>query len=321
MQPVLSVRDLEVVFKTPGGFLHAVNGISLSVRKGEMIGLVGESGCGKSISMLSLMDLVPHPGSYSAKSIQIDGQEITTFSKDQKRALRGKTIAMIFQNPMTALNPVLTIGRQLTEPLMLHCSMTRAEAEDRAVELLAQVGIASPQDQLRRFPHQFSGGMLQRIVIAMGVACGPTLLLADEPTTALDVTIQAQIVELVKKMRSEINSSIIWITHDLGVVAGLADRVLVMYAGCIVEDATVDDLFAHPLHPYTSGLLASLPKLSGNRKIKLPSIEGMPPGLLEKPGYCPFYPRCKLRSPECEKQLPSLREVTPGHSAACFHAS
>jgi len=319
MANILDVNNLEIRFKSSGGILHAVNGISFSLAEGEMLGVVGESGCGKSVTMLSLMDLVPHPGSFRADSIKLGEQELTSLTKEQRRAIRGKSIAMIFQNPMTGLNPVLSIARQMTEMLILHCKMPKTEATARAVELLRMVGISSPADQLKRYPHQFSGGMLQRIMIALGISCSPRVLLADEPTTALDVTIQAQIVELIKKMRKEINSAIIWVTHDLGVIAGMVDRVMVMYAGNIVEIASVRELFKNPAHPYTTGLLASLPRLSSEREEHLVSIEGMPPNLKEKPTSCPFYPRCTRRREECTTALPTLREIAPGHSAACFN--
>ena len=318
MATILEVKNLETTFRSSGGLLHAVNGISFTLAEGEMLGVVGESGCGKSVTMLSLMDLVPHPGFYRADSILLGGQELTALSKERMRAIRGKSIAMIFQNPMTALNPVLTIGRQMTEMLTLHLKMTQEQAEARAIELLGQVGISSAADQLKRYPHQFSGGMLQRIVIAIGISCSPRVLLADEPTTALDVTIQAQIVELVKTMRKEINTAIVWVTHDLGVIAGMVDRVMVMYAGFIVENAPVKELFKNPAHPYTAGLLASLPRLSSEREEKLASIDGMPPSLAHKPTSCPFYPRCAKRKDECTRALPTLREISPGHSAACI---
>jgi oligopeptide transport system ATP-binding protein len=320
MSKILDVKNLRVSFNSSAGRVHAVNGISFSLEEGEMLGVVGESGCGKSITMLSLIDQVPRPGSYAADSIVLDGQDLTTLSRDEIRAVKGKTISMIFQNPMTALNPVLTIGSQITEALRFHLKMSAAQADEKAVELLRLVGISAPQDQLKRFPHQFSGGMLQRIMIAIGISCNPRVLLADEPTTALDVTIQAQIVELVKRMRKEINTAIIWVTHDLGVIAGLVDRVAVMYAGFIVEEATVQELFKNPAHPYTNGLLASLPKLSGKRDEKLSSIEGMPPSLLRMPSSCPFYDRCGRRISECHDQLPTLREISPGHRVACLVA-
>ena len=320
MSKILDVQNLRVSFNASAGRVHAVNGISFSLEEGEMLGVVGESGCGKSITMLSLIDQVPRPGSYSADAIILDGQDLTSLSREEMRGVKGKTISMIFQNPMTALNPVLTIGSQITEALRLHLKMSTAQADEKAVELLQLVGISAAQDQLKRYPHQFSGGMLQRIMIAIGISCNPRVLLADEPTTALDVTIQAQIVELVKRMRKEINTAIIWVTHDLGVIAGLVDRVVVMYAGFIVEEATVKELFKNPTHPYTNGLLASLPRLSGKRDEKLSSIDGMPPSLLSMPTACPFYDRCSRRFNECRNQLPVLKEISPGHRVACLVA-
>jgi oligopeptide/dipeptide ABC transporter ATP-binding protein len=279
---------------------------------------VGESGCGKSVTMYSLLRQVPRPGTFKAESIRLDGQELTSLSDDEMRRIKGRTISMIFQNPMTALNPVLTIGFQIEESLHFHLKMSHPDARKKAVDLLRQVGIPAPEGHLSSYPHQLSGGMLQRVMIACGIACDPKVLIADEPTTALDVTVQAQIVELVKRMRREINTAIIWITHDLSVIAGLADRVIIMYAGFIVEEASVYELFENPAHPYTRGLLASLPKLSGSRAERLNSIDGMPPSLNAVPENCPFAPRCGLRGEECGNTIPGLREIRPGHRVACF---
>jgi oligopeptide transport system ATP-binding protein len=260
MEKILEVKGLRVSFDTPTGRIYAVNGVSFSLGRGETLGVVGESGCGKSVSMYSLIRQVPKPGSFQAESILLDGQELTRLDDEGMRRVKGRTIAMIFQNPMTALNPVLPIGFQIEESLIFHMKLSRAQAREQALRLLEQVGIPAAKEHINSYPHQFSGGMLQRVMIACGIACDPKVLIADEPTTALDVTIQAQIVELVKRMRRENNASIIWITHDLSVIAGLADRIIIMYAGFIVEEAPIDEVYERPAHPYTRGLLASLPR-------------------------------------------------------------
>jgi oligopeptide transport system ATP-binding protein len=281
---LLNVQGLETTFKTPDGLVHAVNGVSFGLKEGETLGVVGESGCGKSVTMLSILGLIPTPpGKIEAGSADFFGRDLLKMSRDELRAVRGAQISMVFQDPMTSLNPVLTVGRQLTETLMLHLGMTRKQAEERAAELLEMVGIPKAKDRLSDFPHQFSGGMRQRVMIAMALSCSPQLLIADEPTTALDVTIQAQITDLVKRLRSELGMAIIWITHDLGIVAGLAQRVLVMYGGYIIEEAEVHELYANPSHPYTIGLIGSLPRVDRGDNKKLFSIEGVPPLLLEKP--------------------------------------
>src|SRR5215204_1599002 len=289
---ILDVQGLETTFKTPDGVIHAVNGVSFGLAEGETLGVVGESGCGKSVTMLSVMGLIPNPpGKIVAGKANFMGQDLLKMSKDEIRSIRGAQIAMVFQDPMTSLNPVLTVGRQLTEPLMLHLGMTKKQADDRAAELLEMVGIPNAKDRLSDYPHQFSGGMRQRVMIAMALSCSPQLLIADEPTTALDVTIQAQIMDLVKRLRDELGMAIIWITHDLGVVAGLAKRVLVMYGGYIIEESPVNELYANPTHPYTIGLLGSLPRVDEKERTKLYSIEGQPPVLYQKPDACPFAPR------------------------------
>ncbi len=316
---ILEIRNLRTQFDTHEGRVHAVNGISYDVHEGETIGVVGESGCGKSVSMLSVMRLLPSPPAHiQADSIKFLGKELTTMSEDEIRKFRGKDMAMIFQDPMTSLNPVLTIGFQLTEPLMLHLGMSEEEARDRAAELLGWVGIPDPKKRLDDYPHQLSGGMRQRVMIAMALACNPTLLIADEPTTALDVTIQAQLVDLVKRLRDELGMALIWITHDLGVVAGLADRVLVMYAGFVVEDAEVKELYSNPQHPYTAALLRSLPRMDGSPGEKLETIEGLPPDLLAFPKGCPFAPRCKYVQQKCLDENPMLQEIGPDHKVACW---
>ena len=316
---LLDVQGLETTFKTPDGDLHAVNGVSFGLKEGETLGVVGESGCGKSVTMLSILRLIPTPpGKIKAGKANFFGQDLLKMSKDEIRAIRGSQIGIVFQDPMTSLNPVLTIGRQLQEPLMLHLGMTKKQAEDRAADLLDLVGIPNAKDRLSDYPHQFSGGMRQRVMIAMAISCSPQILIADEPTTALDVTIQAQIMDLVKRLRSELGMAIIWITHDLGVVAGLAHRVIVMYGGFIIEEALVNELFANPQHPYTLGLMGSLPRVDETGHHRLTSIEGLPPVLYSKPNSCPFAPRCKWVVEKCWKENPPLLNVGPDHTAACW---
>jgi oligopeptide transport system ATP-binding protein len=316
---ILDVQGLETTFKTPDGVVHAVNGVSFGLLEGETLGVVGESGCGKSVTMLSILGLIASPpGKVQAGKAIFSGQDLLKISKEELRHVRGAQIGMVFQDPMTSLNPVLTIGRQLEEPLMLHIGMTRNQARDRAAELLTMVGIPNAKDRLNDYPHQYSGGMRQRVMIAMALSCSPQILIADEPTTALDVTIQAQIMDLVKRLRDELGMAIIWITHDLGVVAGLAQRVLVMYGGFIIEEAPVKELYANPEHPYTIGLLGSLPRVDEKEHTKLFSIEGMPPVLYQKPQSCPFAPRCKWAMEHCWKENPPLLVVGPEHRAACW---
>jgi oligopeptide transport system ATP-binding protein len=316
---ILDVQGLETTFKTPDGVVHAVNGVSFGLGEGETLGVVGESGCGKSVTMLSVMGLIPSPpGKIDAGKAIFAGQDLIKMSKEELRHVRGAQIAMIFQDPMTSLNPVLTIGKQLEEPLMLHVGMTKKQARERSAELLSMVGIPNAKDRLNDYPHQYSGGMRQRVMIAMALSCSPQILIADEPTTALDVTIQAQITDLVKRLRDELGMAIIWITHDLGVVAGLAQRVLVMYGGFIIEESPVRDLYANPTHPYTIGLLGSLPRVDEKERTKLYSIEGQPPVLYEKPNACPFAPRCKWAMERCWKENPPLIEIAPEHRAACW---
>jgi oligopeptide transport system ATP-binding protein len=299
--------------------VHAVNGVSFSLAEGETLGVVGESGCGKSVTMLSLLRLIPSPpGEVTSGKAIFYNQDLLKLSNEEIRYIRGAQISMIFQDPMTSLNPVLTIGLQLEEPLMLHLGMTRKQARARAAELLGMVGIPKAADRLGDYPHQFSGGMRQRVMIAMALSCSPQILIADEPTTALDVTIQAQIVELVKRLRDELGMAIIWITHDLGVVAGLAQRVIVMYGGFIIEDAPVNELYSHPQHPYTIGLLGSLPRVDETAHQRLFSIDGLPPTLYEKPKSCPFAPRCKWVVEKCLRENPPLLDVGPNHVAACW---
>jgi oligopeptide transport system ATP-binding protein len=316
---LLDVQGLETEFKTPDGIVHAVNGVSFSLKEGETLAVVGESGCGKSVTMLSVLRLIPSPpGKTVAGTAMFRGQDLLKMSDDGIRSVRGAQIAMIFQDPMTSLNPVLTIGRQLIEPLEIHMGMNKQQANARAVELLEKVGIPNAKDRLGDYPHQFSGGMRQRVMIAMALACNPQILIADEPTTALDVTIQAQIVELVKHLRDQIGMAIIWITHDLGIVAGLAQRVMVMYGGYIIEESLVNELYANPQHPYTLGLLGSLPRLDDFEYHRLLSIEGLPPVLYQKPTSCPFAPRCKYAIERCLNENPMLEVVAPAHRVACW---
>jgi len=289
------------------------------VKEGETLAVVGESGCGKSVSMLSVLQLITiPPGEISGETALFRGQDLLKKSEKEMEAIRGKEISMIFQDPMTSLNPVLTIGRQITESLCNHIGMDQKMAELRAVELLDKVGISDGLRHLGDYPHQFSGGMRQRVMIAMSLACNPSLLIADEPTTALDVTIQAQIVELVTKIRQQVGMAVIWITHDLGVVAGIADRVIVMYAGFIVEEAGVDSLYEDPRHPYTKALLGALPRVDQRRGQRLKSITGAPPSLLVAPSGCPFVSRCEYAIERCRVENPTLSSVDPGHTFACW---
>ena len=316
---LLDVQGLETTFKTPDGVVHAVNGVSFSLKEGETLGVVGESGCGKSVTMLSVLRLIPTPpGTIEAGQALFNGRDLLQMPNEEIRHVRGAQISMIFQDPMTSLNPVMTIGRQLEEPLILHVGMTKKQASDRAAELLSMVGIPNAKDRLSDYPHQYSGGMRQRVMIAMALSCSPQVLIADEPTTALDVTIQAQIVELVKRLRDELGMSIIWITHDLGVVAGIAQRVAVMYGGYIIEESDVNDLYANPSHPYTIGLLGSLPRVDEVEHAKLYSIEGLPPVLYHKPKACPFAPRCQWAMERCWKENPVLETIAPEHRIACW---
>jgi oligopeptide transport system ATP-binding protein len=319
MAKLLEVKNLKTQFFTQDGVVHAVNGISYEVGASETIAIVGESGSGKSVGVMSLIRLIPEPpGKVVDGEVWFDGQDLLKLSEDELRRIRGNRIAMIFQDPMTSLNPVLTIGRQITEAIELHLRLNRDEARKRAVELLELVGIPGASSRLDDYPHQFSGGMRQRVMIAMGLSCNPQLLIADEPTTALDVTIQAQIVDIVERLQQEMGMAIIWITHDLGVVAGLADRVIVMYSGFIVEESSVDSLYAQPRHPYTLGLLRSIPRLDLGRQKRLIPIEGLPPDLLDPPSHCPFAPRCPFSIEKCWEENPPLMTVGPGHRSACW---
>ena len=319
VEQLLNVQNLETHFKTPDGTVHAVNGVSFNLKEGETLGVVGESGCGKSVTMLSCLRLIPAPpGKVVAGQAFFKGSDLLTMNAEEIRHVRGGQISMVFQDPMTSLNPVMTIGKQMAEPLMLHLNMTKEQARNRSIELLGMVGIPNAGDRLKDYPHQYSGGMRQRVMIAMAISCNPQILIADEPTTALDVTIQAQIVDLVKRLRDELGMAIIWITHDLGVVANIAHRVMVMYGGYIIEEAGVFDLYSNPRHPYTLGLLGSLPQIHEESHKKLFSIEGMPPVLYQKPTSCPFAPRCSFVTERCWQENPLLEPVSDGHRVACW---
>ena len=318
-EKILDVQGLETQFKTPEGIVHAVNGVSIHLDEGETLGLVGESGCGKSVSMLSILRLIQSPpGQIAAGKAIFKGTDLLAMSQEEIRQVRGGQISMIFQDPMTSLNPVMNIGKQMAEPMLLHLGITPQEARERSIKLLESVGIPRAGERLKEYPHQYSGGMRQRVMIAMALSCNPQILIADEPTTALDVTIQAQIVDLVIRLRQELGMAIIWITHDLGVVAGLAQRVIVMYGGFIIEEAEVKELYANPRHPYTLGLIGSLPKIHEESRTKLYSIEGMPPVLYRKPTSCPFAPRCAWVMERCWNENPVLESLNPNRRVACY---
>ncbi len=319
MTPLLEVKDLTVRFNTTDGLVRAVNGISYTLNEGQTIGIVGESGSGKSVGVMSMIRLIPiPPGEITAGEVLFLGQDLLQASDSEIRAIRGNQMSMIFQDPMTSLNPVISISKQITESIELHMGLGPSQARARAIELLELVGIPSAAERIDNYPHQFSGGMRQRVMIAIGLSCNPKLLIADEPTTALDVTIQAQIVNLVKHLRREIGMAVIWITHDLGVVAGLADKMIVMYAGQIVEEAPVHDLYGNPRHPYTLGLLNSLPRLDEDRPEELSSIDGLPPDLINYPKGCPFYARCNYRISRCLEAPPPLEKIGGDRRLACY---
>lgn len=320
-QPVLDVRGLKTVFRTRGGLIHAVNDVSFSLRPGELLGVVGESGSGKSVTMMSLLGLLPSPPAQNAGGqVMFEGKDLLKVSASELRAVRGGRIGFIFQDPMTSLNPVFTVGYQIMEPLRKHMGLDKERARKRAAELLDLVGIPDAARRLKDYPHQFSGGMRQRVMIAIALACDPKVLIADEPTTALDVTIQAQILELVRDLRQKLGMAIVWITHDLGVIAGIADRVMVMYGGQVVEMAPVKEVFARPRHPYTQALLQTIPSLHGPRGDRLRTIDGQPPILRKAPSACPFMSRCRHAVPMCGLENPARRTLTPGHDVACHRA-
>jgi peptide/nickel transport system ATP-binding protein/oligopeptide transport system ATP-binding protein len=317
--PLLEIEDLQTWFYTDDGVGKAVDGVSYSIQAGETLGVVGESGCGKSVAAMSILQLVPTPpGKYVGGKIRFRGENLLERSEKQMREIRGKEIAVIFQEPMTSLNPVFQVGDQIGEALRLHEGMSRSQARERSIELLRLVGIPSPETRVSEYPHQLSGGMKQRVMIAMALACNPALLIADEPTTALDVTIQAQILELLRDLQREKGMAILLITHDLGVVAENADQVVVMYAGKVVERAPVDELFGSPRHPYTLGLFRSLPRLD-RKSDRLEVIEGNVPNPLDFPSGCKFRPRCRYATDECAQIEPQLQEIDDQHLVACHH--
>ena len=319
-QVLLDVKDLKVQFDIPEGIVHAVNNISFKIQEGETVGIVGESGCGKSVTMMSILGLIPMPpGKIVNGNAFFKNNDLLQLEENKLEKIRGRDIGLIFQDPMTSLNPVLTLERQLTEAVSKHYGVDSEGARSKALQLMEMVGIPDAANRLRNYPHQFSGGMRQRVMIAMMLALNPSLLIADEPTTALDVTIQAQIVELVKDMKKEFNMAMIWITHDLGVIAGLAERVIVMYAGMIVEEADVDTLYKYPLHPYTTALLSALPRVDQRRDgRRLKAIPGAPPNLLLDISGCPFAPRCEMVVDKCLSERPPLFEISPDHKTACW---
>ncbi len=319
MEPTLELKNLVVQFHTQDGIVYAVNGVSYCASAGQTLGIVGESGCGKSVSVLSAMRLIPEPpGKIVQGEILYQGQDLLKLDKARMQDIRGREIAMVFQDPMTSFNPVLTIGTQLSESSIVHLGFGQEEAKRRSVELLELVGIPNPAERVDDYPHQFSGGMRQRAMIAMALSCNPSVLIADEPTTALDVTIQAQIVDLIKDVSERFDMAIIWITHDLGVIAEIADRVIVMYAGYVVEKADVFTLFGQPSHPYTLSLLKSLPRVDTSSSEKLATIPGAPPDCLSLPPGCPFAPRCVYTIDRCYIQNPTLVEIGFGHEIACW---
>ena len=317
--PVLTVRDLEVTFPTPQGPLRAVAGISYSIDPGRTLGVVGESGCGKSVSALAVLGLVPPPGRVTGGTIWLGAMEVTAMDEDALPAIRGERVSMIFQEPMTALNPVLSVGEQIAEAWTLHRAGPAADAREAALTMLERVRIPNPVERYANYPHQMSGGMRQRAIIAMALACGPELLIADEPTTALDVTIQAQIIELMMEMQAEFGMAIQFISHNLGVVSEIADDVMVMYGGHIVEMATAEQIFSNPRHPYTRALMETVPRL-GARARRLPTIPGTVPDILDLPPGCAFSDRCPLADENCRQAAPALEDLGGGHLAACFKA-
>lgn len=319
MTHLLEVQNLVTRFYVEGGIVHAVNGISYTLDRGETMAIVGESGSGKSVGVLSIMGLIPSPpGKVENGVVLFNHRNLLTLSAKEMRNIRGREIAMVFQDPMTSLNPVLTIGLQVTEALERHLDLSPRAAHQRAAELLTLVGIPNAQERLNDYPHQFSGGQRQRVGIAIALSCNPVLLIADEPTTALDVTIQAQIIDLVNELKQKLNMAIIWITHDLGVVANLVQKVAVMYSGFIVEMAPVRDIYKNTSHPYTLGLLESLPRVDAQHKTRLVPIEGLPPDLLRKPTHCPFAPRCRYAVEKCREENPPLVPAGNGHAVACW---
>ena len=313
---VLEVRNLVATFRIDKKEYPVLRDISFTVHENETVCMVGESGCGKSVTTLTIMDLLPSNGRVVSGSIKLNGQELTTLTRKERNALRGKQMGMIFQEPMTALNPLLTIGRQLTEGLRLHRGMTKKQAYDTAVEYLEKVGIANPKDRMKQYPFQLSGGLRQRIMIAMVMAVQPSLLIADEPTTALDVTIQKQVLVLLNKLKKDVSTGVLFITHDLGVVAEIADRVVILYAGCKVEEGAIGEIFSNPQHPYTIGLMKAVPDVAAE-EFDIQPIPGVFPNITEEIGGCRFHPRCPYATERCRSELPQEIEISPGHTVSC----
>lgn len=315
---VLEVQNLRTVFKSRGQEVQAVRGVSFSVGESEIVGLVGESGSGKSVTMKAVLGILPENAEISSDSMKLNGVELSGLREEEYRKLRGKDMTMIFQDPMTALNPLLKVGKQLEEVILRHSKCSKEEAKKKAVEMLAKVGIPTPEQRVKQYPHEFSGGMRQRVLIAMALACEPKLLIADEPTTALDVTIQAQILDLLKDLEKEYQTSIVLITHDMGVVATICSKIAIMYGGLIMETGTTDEIFYEPKHPYTKALLRAIPSLDLKEGERLQSIEGLPPSLVNPPSGCPFAERCEYATERCRQEMPEYRQFSETHRAMCF---
>lgn len=315
---ILEINNLKTVFKSRGQEVQAVRGVSFSVGESEIVGLVGESGSGKSVTMKAVLGILPENAEISSDSMKLNGTELSGLSEEEYRKLRGKDMTMIFQDPMTALNPLLKVGKQLEEVILRHSKCSKEEAKKKAVEMLGKVGIPTPEQRVKQYPHEFSGGMRQRVLIAMALACEPKLLIADEPTTALDVTIQAQILDLLKELKEEYQTSIVLITHDMGVVATVCSKIAIMYGGLIMETGTADEIFYNPKHPYTKALLRAIPSLDLKEGERLQSIEGLPPSLIDPPKGCPFAERCEYANEKCKNEIPKYHQFSETHRSMCF---